>query len=124
MPLPTRGMLDGGTLATFRSSRMKVTWMANTRTDLLFGISLLSQATAPMFAEIPGQYIKLFNSTVFLAKKNHVSIQFSKLDIKSLRVVICSEICFAGNQDLTSQLGRILLIIDDYNSAVPILYKS
>lgn len=35
-----------------------------------------------------------------------------------------SDVGFTGNHDLSSQLGRIVLMMDDHNSAVPILYQS
>ncbi len=49
---------------------------------------------------------------------------FPKLDLNSIRLVGYSDTAFANNHDLTSQLGRIILLTDDHNAAVPIAFKT
>ena len=43
--------------------------------------------------------------------------------MKSLRVVGYSDAAFANSEDLSSQLGRIILLMDGTDASVPILFK-
>jgi hypothetical protein len=50
-----------------------------------------------------------------------INIIFCKLDVKSLHVVFYSDASFAGNLDLSSQIGGIILL-KDKNGNVHVLH--
>ena len=49
---------------------------------------------------------------------------FPKLDEQSARISGYSDAVFANNNNSTSEYGRIILLIDDRSSSVPISFKS
>ncbi len=108
----------------FRSMRMRLAWLANTRPDLLFEISQLAQITLERFKESARAHWKRLNLAIRYAHVNVTSLKFPKLDMESLRIVGYSDAAFANNYDLKSQLGRIILLMDDSDTAIPIVYKS
>ena len=72
-------------------------------------------------------YVKNLNSTVRYAHDNAhnaASLRFPKLERSSIRLFGFSDAAYANNHDLTSQLGLIVLIMDDSNKAIPISFKS
>ena len=112
------------TFANFRSMRMRVAWLANTRPDLQFEISRLAQVTEVIFKQDAAAHVKKLNFIVRYAHDNIAHLPFPKLDLRSIRIVGYSDAAFANNHDATSQLGRIILLVDDGNAAIPIAFKS
>ena len=108
----------------FRSMRMKVAWLANTRPDLQFEISQMTQVAMDRFSEDAATLIKRFNVVIRYARNIATSLKFPRLDMKSLRVVGYSDAAFANNQDLSSQLGRIILLMDGTGVSVQKSFKS
>ena len=53
-----------------------------------------------------------------------MSIQFPKLDLRSLQIIGYSDVSFAANADLTSQLGYFVFVSDNTSAAIPIQFKS
>ena len=112
------------TFSDFRSMRMKLAWLSNTRPDLLFEISQLAQITSYRFATSANACIKRLNSAVRYALDNDASLKFRRLERDSLRLVGFSDASYANNHDLTSQLGRIIMLSDKSNNSIPISFKS
>ena len=52
------------------------------------------------------------------------SIRIPKLGCNSLRITAYSDTALASNVDLSSQLGRIILLTEDNDNSIPIPYKS
>ena len=115
---------NSSTFSEFRSMRMKLAWLANTRPDLQFAISQLAQVTQARFDTNAMGYVKNLNSTVRYGHDNAVSIRFPRPECSSIRLVGFSDAAYAKNHDLTSKLGRIMLIMDDSNIAIQISFKS
>ena len=68
--------------------------------------------------------IKRLNQVVRYAQKNVASLRFPKLEMNSLRTVGYSDATFANNNDLCSQLGRMILLMDDTDVSVQISFRS
>ena len=51
-------------------------------------------------------------------------LKFPKLERKTIRIVGYSDAAHANNYDLTSQLGRIIFLMDDSSKCVQISFKS
>ena len=110
--------------SSFRSMRMKVAWLANTRPDLLFEISQLAQITQSMFEQDAKAFLKRLNGVIRYAHKNVAHLKFPSLERDDVRIVGYSDAAYANNRDLTSQLGRIILLMDKSNNAIPVSFKS
>jgi hypothetical protein len=97
--------------ATVRTARGKVSWIATwTRPDATFAMGRLSQITPE---NINSEAIKSCNDlNDYLKKTVKRNLTFCKLDVKSLHVVFYSDASFAGNLDLSSQIGGIILLKD------------
>ena len=108
----------------FRSMRMRLAWLANTRPDLQFEISQLAQITGRRFNDDARAHLKRLNAAIRYAHHNIAYLKFPKLDRSSLRIIGYSDAAFANNLDLTSQLGRIILLTDKSQAAVPVSFKS
>ena len=104
--------------------RMKLAWLANTRPDLQLAISQLAQVTQARFDTNAKTYVKNLNSAIRYAHDNAASLRFPKIERSSIGLVGFSDAAYANNHDLTSQLGRIVLIMDDSNKTIPISFKS
>ena len=67
----------------FRSTRMKLAWLAKIRTDCLFEISQLSQVTEEFFNKIPTEWIKKNNRTVIYARDYNSKSCFINFKMKA-----------------------------------------
>ena len=110
--------------SAFRSMRMRLAWLANSRPDCLFEISQLAQVTEDMYMSDRTRHVKNLNKAVNYAINNKVSLRIPKLDQRSLRVLGFSDASFSTNADLTSQLGHIVFLGDSSDSVIPISFKS
>ena len=108
----------------FRSMRMKLAWLANTRPDCLFEISQLAQITEEMYEEDRRKVVRQLNRTIRYAIQNQISLQIPVLNIDTLRIIGYSDSSFANNRDLSSQLGHICFLGDDSGAVAPISFKS
>lgn len=108
----------------FRSMRMKLAWLANTRPDCQFEISQLAQVTEERFSIERSSIIRRLNKATKFAVDNQVSLRVPQLDVDSLRVVGFSDASFANNYDLSTQLGHIMFLADKTGKSVPIHFKS
>ena len=109
---------------TFRSMRMKLAWLANTRPDCLLEISQLAQITERMFEEDQRKIVRQLNRAVRYAIQNQISLRIPALDLDTLRIIGYSDSSFANNRDLSSQLGHIGFLGDESGAAAPISFKS
>jgi hypothetical protein len=95
-------------IASVRTARGKVSWIATwTRPDAAFAMKLLSHEATKSCNDL-NDY---FKKTV---KRNLI---FCKLNVKSLHVVFYSDASFAGNLDLSSQIGGIILLKNKHGNA-------
>ena len=112
------------TFSEFRSMRMCLGWLSNTRPDCLLEISQLAQVTEEAFNSSRRPAIKRLNKAVRYAVDNRTSLKIPKLRIDSLQVIGFSDASFANNADLSSQLGHICFLGDETGSVAPISFKS
>lgn len=104
--------------------RMKVAWLANTRPDMQFVIFQLAQVTRELFEKDAKAHLKRLNAITRYAHDNAAHLKFPKIDHSSPRIVGYSDAAYANNHDLTSQLGRIIMLIDGTSKCIPISLKS
>ncbi|CAN8072966.1 unnamed protein product [Agarophyton chilense] len=108
----------------FRSMRMKLAWLANTRPECLFQISQLAQVTETIFENDQKGVIRQLNRAVKYARQNILSLRIPRLNRETLRVIDYSDSSLANNRDMSSQLGHIVFLGDGTDNVVPIHFKS
>jgi Reverse transcriptase (RNA-dependent DNA polymerase) len=103
-------------IASVRTARGKVSWIATwTRPDAAFAMGRLSQITPENINSEATESCNDLND--YLKKTVKRNLIFCKLDVKSLHVVFYSDASFAGNLDLSSQIGGIILLKDKHGNA-------
>ena len=112
------------TFSDFASMRKKLAWLSHTRPDCLVDISQLNQVAKGEYDHEPQKIIKRINGTIRYLKSHLANISFPKIDLASARLIAYSDAAFANNSDLTSQLGRIILLCDANGNAAPLAFKS
>lgn len=108
----------------FRSMLMKLAWLPNTRLNLQFEISQLAQVTEQRFKKDATAHLKRLNNAIGYAHRNVAHLPFAKIGMDSARIVRYSDAAFANNHGLTSQIGRIILLVYDSDTAIQKSLKS
>ena len=97
----------------FRSARAQTTWMIHTRPDICCTLNMLAQVTEAKFNK---KHVRLLNRTIKnLQSTSTQGLIYQKLDCESLHLKVYSDSSFANNEDLSSQLGYIVLLCDKSN---------
>ena len=84
-------------LGKYRSMRMRLAWLANTRLDLQFEISQIAQFTAERFNDDVRATLLRLNAAILYAHYNTAHPKFLKLERSSLRIIGYSDAAFANN---------------------------
>lgn len=105
----------------FRSLRGQISYADScTRPDIAYDAAFLSHVTEDSITESD---VAFLNAAVRKAKTTR-HIKIPKLDLDSIHVVGYADGAFAGNIDLSSQLGFIILLKDMFNKAAIVHYGS
>ena len=110
--------------SAFRSMRMLLTWLTNSRLDALYAINQLSQVTKSRYTEHRADIVKMLNNTMRHIIEHPLCISFPPIDLQTSRIIRFSDAAFANNHDLTSQLGRLVMLADKINRINMISFKS
>lgn len=111
-PLPSDDVFK-----TLRSSRASLAWLTHTRPDINFEVNQLAQATEEHWNHNKSDIIKSHNKLVqYLLTNSNFGLKFVSLRNKGLHLRVYCDASFAGNRDLTSQLGFIILLADEDNN--------
>jgi Reverse transcriptase (RNA-dependent DNA polymerase) len=104
---------DKVTFKDFAGLRAKLLWVSTVRPYILCAVSLATQGAPDTFTRI--EVSKL--NKVLAHAKSHKELQLSypPLDKDSLRVVVHSDASFAGNRDMSTQIGYIVFLADSHN---------
>ena len=71
----------------YRSMRMRLAWLANTRPDLQFEISQIAQVAAQRFKDDAHAHLLRLNAAIRYAHSNPAHLKFTKLDYSSLHII-------------------------------------
>ena len=77
-----------------------------------------------MYEREIAKHCKRSNKAIKYVHDHNASIHIPKLDCNSLRIIAYSDAAFAYNGDLSSQLGRTVLLTDDNHNSIQVSYKS
>ena len=116
-------LLQDSDFSESRSIRMRLAWLANTRPDCFHEIAQLFQVPSEVFNEEKREMINRINRAVKYAVTHRTLLRIPKLDWESSRVVGFTKDFFSGDQYIYSQLGYILLLINNHQTCVPLMFK-
>lgn len=106
----------------FRSHRSLFSWLTNTRPDAAFCANQAAQVTAQTFGR---EKINVLNRGITRIKRNpQRGLLYQKLDMDRLELRIYADASFACNDDLSSQIGFIILMCDSSNVSDILYYAS
>ncbi len=108
----------------FRSMRMRLAWLVNTRPDCQFEISQPAQVNEDRYLPEQPEIVRRLNRATRYAAEHRVSLKIAAVDQESLGVVGFADASFANNHDLSTQLGHICFLTDGHSRSVPISFKS
>ena len=110
------------TFETFRTTRHRLAWISHTRPEILAGVNILAQVTKDTFQQ---EDITITNSLIKHIHKNpELGLQYNKMDIETMEILVYSDGSFSGNNDGSSQVGFMNFLIDKNNTASLIEYSS
>jgi hypothetical protein len=103
---------------------MKLAWLVHSRPDVAYGAAIAAQVTPEQFGKSTC-HIKRLNAII---KRLHLSpeesMRFPTLNTASLSICVFCDVSFANNEDMSSQMGYIALLVDDKNRCAPLVFKS
>ena len=90
--------------------RAKLAWAAHTPPDISFSVSQLAQTTVSKFDKY---CLVLANKIIKHLKSDpELALRYPKLDKSTLRILAYTDASFHDNEDLSSQLGYVILLSD------------
>lgn len=97
----------------FRSLRHQLAWLTHTRPEICCTVNMAAQVTETKFSS---DHIKAINRVVKHVKEHPtLPLKYQRLDKDSLKLKVYSDSSFANNDDHSSQLGYIVLLVDKTN---------
>lgn len=110
------------TFDEYRTLRHKLAWFSLTRHDICATANIASQTTEVGFDK---GHVKAMNKVVRkILGTPHRGLRYHNLDKSSLILVAISDASFGNNEDLTSQLGHILILRDNTGRGNILSYTS
>jgi hypothetical protein len=98
-----------------RSLRSQLAWVTHTRPDIACAVSQAAQVTRETF---DSRSISDLNGIIkYLRQTSEVSLKFAPLELSSLRMCVYTDASQANNEDLSSQVGYIIVLTDNTNRA-------
>lgn len=111
----------GCTFEQFRRDRALFTWITHTRPDVACIANRASQVTEKTFCK---EKVKELNKGVMMVKCSpSVGLQYGELT-GDLHLKVFADASYGNNDDLSSQLGYIILLSDDMGNCHVIDYRS
>lgn len=106
----------------FRKFLAILAWLANSHPELCCLINRAAQVTSDTFSK---SKIHEFNKAVNLVEGGSVlTLKYKRLDSDSMRLKMYADAAFATNDELSSQLGYIIILTDKTGTAHVLEYSS
>lgn len=107
---------------TFKRDRALLAWLTHSRPDLACFANRAAQVSEKTFG---AHKVRELNRGVRLAQKRHPNfLSYRKLELESVHIRVYSDAAFATNDDLSSQLGFLILLADENDRCHIIEYAS
>lgn len=102
---------------------MKLAWTYNSRLDLLWAVSTLSQVIEEDLRSRLAQLVKKANRLLLYARENQLKIVFELPDWSYLQIIGFSDVFFENNVDNSNHLGFIIFLLKRFKIANKIHFK-
>ena len=99
----------------FRSFRAKFAWIGHARPDVVSSINKAAQVTPQTFGK--DKILQINKAVKLVMKTASLCLIYGPLDKTSLQRRVYTDASFARNEELSSQLGFIILLCDASNRA-------
>lgn len=107
---------------TFVSVRAGFAWLAHSRPDLCCAINRSAQVTPVSFCK---RHVQELNKAIKRAKATSgLTLSYTPLDRETLHLRVYADASFADNDDLSSQIGYVVLLCDSSDSCHVLAYSS
>lgn len=113
---------NSATFINFRRARALFSWIFYSLPDVAITANLAAQVTEKTFE--PSKIKLLHNGVKNAKKKFFLGLRYASRYKGSVHLRVYTDVSFATNDDLSSQLGIILLLFDYENNAHIIDYRS
>ena len=107
---------------TYRSLRARLIWVVNTRPDIAAAVSIASSVTEKDHTSKDN--LVLNDIVNKLKKTKEIKLQYPKLDLESIRLLVYSDSSFNNRKNGKSQLGFLIALADNTNRCSIIHYSS
>ena len=87
-------------------------------------ISQIASITREKYNEISKKYVKRLIKVITYGFNYPTQLRYPKLDVSAIPIVGYSDASFASNDDLSSQVGLIIFLVDTDENSAPIALKS
>ena len=105
------------TFDQYRSLRAKVAWATHTRPDISCCANRAAQVVAEASGNVKDESVKLLNSAIKKTKSTpRHGLRYGRLHYGTLHLRVYTDASFGTNEDLTSQLGFVVLLCDAENN--------
>lgn len=110
------------TFREFRSCRQKLQWLVHTRPEIACAVNKATQVTEEAFAR---RHVENINKSITHVHKNPSrGLLQRRLDPATLHFRVYSDASFADNEDLSTQLGFLVLLCDGMDRSNILHYSS
>lgn len=101
-------------LEKYRSLRAESAWATHNRQDVRCCVNRAAQVVAGEFENVREAHMMLLNSAIKKMKSTpELSLKYCKLDEAILHIRVYTDASFGTNDDMTSQLGLLVLLCDN-----------
>ena len=98
-------------------------WLTNSRLELCVKNSQNASIKKEKCSENSKKYIKRLHKAITYAHSYSTQLRYPKLGVYTLRIVGYSDVAFANNDDLFTQLDRIIILVYVDENAAAIVFK-
>lgn len=114
-------ILKTSTFHEFRSLRARVAWLVHTRPDISCAVFFAAQITERIHDT---QCKQALNRTVKHLKTAELQLRLAKLDLDSVRLLVCIDASRTNMERNRSQLGYLILLADKLDQCAFLHYSS
>jgi hypothetical protein len=108
--------------SAYRSLRAQLDWVTHTRPDSACAVTQAAQVPQETFDS--RSISDLSGIIKYLSQISEVSLKFAPLELSSLRMCVYTDASQAYSEDLSSQVGYIIVLMDNTNRASIAHYQS
>lgn len=115
---------EGQDYTSFASNRAKLAWLVYARPDICAVIAKVAQITNRMYQKDPAFFTDVLQKILRRVQTTPLTLFYPRLDKDTVFVRCYADASFATNEDGSSQLGHIIVLMDASNRFSIIKFRS